>query len=319
MNKLLFFFLLFCSFSLQAQEVIQFKDGKTKEVKLIQISDEEVQYYLWTNQDGPLFINSIDKIDFISFKNGAIERFASNDTVPVKEDKEVEFVSKDNIDLLYLLSGEVVDGKVESVNPSSVSIRRVNLPSQPRTTYKKSDLEKLVYSDGTVDQFIPFKEKEKEKAEQVTARQEYRDHTIKWKGGQTFRTTQKTYYGEEVLSLMEGSKENSRLMKEGFGYKSEAQNLGKVGGAVCIGGAIATIVSVTSSSDIEDDLNVSNFAPLIVGIVVYIITGSSASKMNQQGNASIKSAVDSHNAGLKEKISFQFGGTSNGIGLVGYF
>ena len=75
MNKLLLFFLLFCSFSIQAQEVIQFKDGKTKEVKLIQISDEEVQYYLWTNQDGPLFINSIDKIDFISFKNGAVERF----------------------------------------------------------------------------------------------------------------------------------------------------------------------------------------------------------------------------------------------------
>ena len=319
MNKLLFLFLLFCSFSLQAQDVIQFKDGKTREVKLKQISDEEVQYYLWTNQDGPLFINSIDKIDFITFKNGEVERFASNDTAPVKEDKEEAFVSTDKVDLLYLLNGEVVEGIVESVNPSTVSIRRVNLTSKPRTTYKKSDLEKLVYSDGTVDQFIAFKEKEKAKSEQVIARQEYHDHTIRWTGGQTFRTKQKTYYGEEVLSLMEGSKENSRLMKEGFGYHSEAQNLGKVGSIVCIGGAIATIVSVTNSSDIEDEVNVSNFAPLIVGIVVYVITGSSAHKMNQQGNASIKSAVDSHNAGLKERISFKFGGTSNGVGLVGYF
>lgn len=318
MNKLLLFFLLFCSFSIQAQEVIQFKDGKTKEVKLIQISDEEVQYYLWTNQDGPLFINSIDKIDFISFKNGAVERFASNDTVPVKEDKEVEFVSKDNIDLLYLLSGEVVDGKVESVNPSSVSIRRVNLPSQPRTTYKKSDLEKLVYSDGTVDQFIPFKEKEKEKAEQVTARQEYRDHTIKWKGGQTFKTTQKTYYGEEVLSLMEGSKENSRLIRKGLGYYSEARNLSTGSTLLFLGGATATIVSVTKK-DINQDIEGVDVAPIIIGTIVSIIMGSSARKINQQGNASIKSAVDSHNAGLKEKISFQFGGTSNGIGLVGYF
>ena len=59
--------------------------------------------------------------------------------------------------------------------------------------------------------------------------------------------------------------------------------------------------------------------PIIIGTVVSIIMVSSAQKINQQGNASIKSAVDSHNAGLKEKISFQFGGTSNGIGLVGYF
>jgi len=316
MNKLLLFFLLFCSFSIQAQEVIQFKDGKTKEVKLIQISDEEVQYYLWTNQDGPLFINSIDKIDFISFKNGAVERFASDDTVPVKEDKEVEFVSKDNIDLLYLLSGEVVDGKVESVNPSSVSIRRVNLPSQPRTTYKKSDLEKLVYSDGTVDQFIPFKEKEKEKAEQVTARKEYHDHTIRWKGGQTFRTKQKTYYGEEVLSLMEGSKENSRLIKKGLGHYREARNLTAVGGIVCLGSIVGTIAALS-----KEDNNASNVspAPVIAGFMIFTILNIPAYKMSQKGNASIKSAVDSHNAGLKEKISFQLGGTSNGIGLVGYF
>ena len=316
MNKLLLFFLLFCSFSIQAQEVIQFKDGKTKEVKLIQISDEEVQYYLWTNQDGPLFINSIDKIDFISFKNGTVERFATNDTVPVKEDKEVEFVSKDNIDLLYLLSGEVVDGKVESVNPSSVSIRRVNLPSQPRTTYKKSDLEKLVYSDGTVDQFIPFKEKEKEKAEQVTARQEYRDHTIKWKGGQTFRTKEKTYYGEEVLSLMEGSKENSRLIKKGLGHYSEARNLAAVGSIVCLGSIVATLVAT-----INEDNNASDVspAPVIASTIILLIMTIPAGKMRQKGDASFKSAVDSHNAGLKEKISFQFGGTSNGIGLVGYF
>ena len=296
MNKLLLFFLPFISFSLQAQDVIQFKDGKTKEVKLVQISDDEVQYYLWTNQEGPLFINSIDKLDFIIFKNGEVERFASNDTAPAKEDKSGAFVSTDKVDLLYLLNGEVVEGKVESLNPLSVSIIRVNLPSQPRTTYKKSDLEKLIYSDGTVDQFIAFKEKEKAKSEQVIARQEYRDHSIRWTGGQTFRTKQKTYYGEEVLSLMEGSKENSRLMKEGFGYHSEARALSTVGGIVWIGGAIATVVSINNDYDNDEDfLKGTNFAPFIVGAVVYFIIDSSARKKNQKGNACIKSAVDSPN------------------------
>ena len=316
MNKLLLFFLLFSSFSLQAQDVIQFKDGKTKEVKLVQISDDEVQYYLWTNQDGPLFINSIDKIDFITFKNGEVERFVSNDAAPAKEDKAGEFVSTDKVDLLYLLNGEVVDGKVESVNPSSVSIRRVNLPSQPRTTYKKSDLEKLIYSDGTVDQFIAFKEKEKAKSEQVIARQEYRDHTIRWTGGQTFRTKQKTYYGEEVLSLMEGSKENSRLMKEGFGYHSEARALSTVGGIVSLGSIVMTLVDLTNEDNNASDVGPG---PVIAGLIIFATLSIPAGKINQKGNACIKSAVDSHNAGLKERISFQFGGTSNGIGLVGYF
>ena len=316
MNKLLLFFLLFSSFSLQAQDVIQFKDGKTKEVKLVQISDDEVQYYLWTNQTGPLFINSIDKIDFITFKNGEVERFVSNDAAPAKEDKAGEFVSTDKVDLLYLLNGEVVDGKVESVNPSSVSIRRVNLPSQPRTTYKKSDLEKLIYSDGTVDQFIAFKEKEKAKSEQVIARQEYRDHTIRWTGGQTFRTKQKTYYGEEVLSLMEGSKENSRLMKEGFGYHSEARALSTVGGIVSLGSIVMTLVDLTNEDNNASDVGPG---PVIAGLIIFATLSIPAGKINQKGNACIKSAVDSHNAGLKERISFQFGGTSNGIGLVGYF
>ena len=316
MNKLLLFFLLFSSFSLQAQDLIQFKDGKTKEVKLVQISDDEVQYYLWTNQDGPLFINSIDKIDFITFKNGEVERFVSNDAAPAKEDKAGEFVSTDKVDLLYLLNGEVVDGKVESVNPSSVSIRRVNLPSQPRTTYKKSDLEKLIYSDGTVDQFIAFKEKEKAKSEQVIARQEYRDHTIRWTGGQTFRTKQKTYYGEEVLSLMEGSKENSRLMKEGFGYHSEARALSTVGGIVSLGSIVMTLVDLTNEDNNASDVGPG---PVIAGLIIFATLSIPAGKINQKGNACIKSAVDSHNAGLKERISFQFGGTSNGIGLVGYF
>ena len=316
MNKLLLFFLLFSSFSLQAQDVIQFKDGKTKEVKLVQISDDEVQYYLWTNQEGPLFINSIDKIDFITFKNGEVERFAANDTAPAKEGNTGAFVSTDKVDLLYLLNGEVVEGKVESVNPSSVSIIRVNLPSQPRTTFKKSDLEKLVYSDGTVDQFIAFKEKEKAKSEQVIARQEYRDHSIRWTGGQTFRTKQKTYYGDEVLSLMEGSKENSRLMKEGFGYHSEARNLSTVGGIVSLGSIVMTLVALTNEDNNASDVGPG---PVIAGLIIFATLSIPAGKINQKGNACIKSAVDSHNAGLKEKISFQFGGTSNGIGLVGYF
>jgi hypothetical protein len=74
-----------------------------------------------------------------------------------------------------------------------------------------------------------------------------------------------------------------------------------------------------NANDNEDFFKDTNFAPLILGSVICVILHSSANKMKQEGNASIKSAVDSHNAGLKEKISFQFEGISNGIGLVEYF
>ena len=43
------------------------------------------------------------------------------------------------------------------------------------------------------NQFIQFKQKEKEIADMEMAQQEYLDHTIRWNGGETFRTKQKTY------------------------------------------------------------------------------------------------------------------------------
>ena len=115
---------------------------------------------------------------------------------------------------------------------------------------------------------------------------------------------------------MEGSKENSRLIKKGLGHYREARNLTAVGGIVCLGSIVGTVAALS-----KEDNNASNVspAPVIAGFMIFAILNIPAYKMSQKGNASIKSAVDSHNAGLKEKISFQLGGTSNGVGLVGYF
>ena len=314
MNKLLLILYLFCSLSIKAQDLIHFKDGNVKEVKLVQISDEEVQYYMWNNQDGPLFINRIDKITFVKFKNGEVERFESNISTPDKSTQAAESISSDVFDLLYLSNGEVVKGKVEAVTPSSVSIRRVNLPSKPKISYKKADLEKIVYSDGTEDQFIQFKQKEKEIADMEMAQQEYLDHTIRWNGGETFRTKQKNYNGKEVLSVMEGSKENIRLINEGFNYYSDARSRQILGGIILLAGAGITVYS--GINDETTDLRPAVVTPMLIGIVGGILVINNSNKLMKKGNDSIKSAVDSHNAKLKEKITYELGGSSNGLGLV---
>ena len=315
MNKLLLILFLFCSLSIKAQDLIHFKDGNVKEVKLVQISDEEVQYYMWNNQDGQLFINRIDKITFVKFKNGEVERFESNVSTPDKSTQAAESISSDVFDLLYLSNGEVVKGKVEAVTPSSVSIRRVNLPSKPKISYKKADLEKIVYSDGTEDQFIQFKQKEKEIADMEMARQEYLDHTIGWTGGETFRTKQKTYNGKEVLSVMEGSKENIRLINEGFNYYSDAGTRQLLGGIMALAGAGISIYALTTKEPFTP-VSFGEVAPLLIGGFGGGAVYSTSSKLIKKGNDSIKSAVDSYNAKLKEKITYELGGSSNGLGLV---
>lgn len=71
--------------SLHAQDVIHRKNGKTIETKIIEISDVEVKYRLFTQPDGVIFVMDASLIKKIVMANGAIHKFEAGGSIDNKE------------------------------------------------------------------------------------------------------------------------------------------------------------------------------------------------------------------------------------------
>ncbi len=86
-NKVLtlILFALFSSISLQAQDVIHRKNGKTMEVKVLEIGDVEVKYKLFTQPDGVTYVMDASLIKKIVLANGAVHKFDEGGTIENKE------------------------------------------------------------------------------------------------------------------------------------------------------------------------------------------------------------------------------------------
>lgn len=82
MKKLLLIVVLFyASLMSMAQDVIVKKDGSTIISKVEEISDMEIKYRKWSNQDGPMYTIRISDVARINFQNGTVESF-SEETRP---------------------------------------------------------------------------------------------------------------------------------------------------------------------------------------------------------------------------------------------
>jgi hypothetical protein len=71
----LVFCLLFITFSNFAQDKIVKKGGETLEVKILEISPNEIKYQLFADPQGPIFIMDKDRIAEVIYKNGRIEKY----------------------------------------------------------------------------------------------------------------------------------------------------------------------------------------------------------------------------------------------------
>ena len=70
-----FFIVLFSTFTASAQDVIHRKNGKTLEVKIVEIGDVDVKYKLFTQPDGPTYVMDATLVKKVVFANGAIHKF----------------------------------------------------------------------------------------------------------------------------------------------------------------------------------------------------------------------------------------------------
>lgn len=94
MKKLLLFVAaMIASASLHAQDVITFRNGDEQQVKVLEISDSEIRYKTWSNQEGPTRTKSISDVVRIKYANGETEVFNSTESSSV--------VAIDERDALY--------------------------------------------------------------------------------------------------------------------------------------------------------------------------------------------------------------------------
>ncbi len=81
----LLFFALLSVNSLEAQDVIHRKNGKTIEAKILEIGEAEVKYKLFTQPDGVTFVMDASLIKKIVMANGAVHKFDEGGSIDNKE------------------------------------------------------------------------------------------------------------------------------------------------------------------------------------------------------------------------------------------
>lgn len=82
MKKIMTFILVMTAAigTLSAQDLIVFTDGEETQVRVIEISDNEIGYRLWSNLEGPLRKVSVSKVFMIKYENGTKETFTTVST-----------------------------------------------------------------------------------------------------------------------------------------------------------------------------------------------------------------------------------------------
>lgn len=77
-HYLLALFLLCITGTAMSQDVILKKDNSTIVSKVLEITNTEIKYKKWSNQDGPTYSISRSEVTSINYQNGDVDRFSDN-------------------------------------------------------------------------------------------------------------------------------------------------------------------------------------------------------------------------------------------------
>lgn len=142
-----------------AQDVIIFKNGEEKNVKVIEILPTEIKYKNFENLDGPLYAEEKAKIFMIRYENGQKDVFkdAAKET-PAKteavqpESKEItnhnyfndDPLSYGNYDLVIKTNGDSIKCNIESVTDKYLSYQISRHGMDTRSTMPMSNVSKYI-------------------------------------------------------------------------------------------------------------------------------------------------------------------------------
>lgn len=116
MKHLTLLITLMCTIKMvYAQDIIVTKDGSLIEAKVTEIDDTSIKYKKWSNQNGPIYTLSINKVFSIKYQNGEKEVFnkqssTSPQTNPTKTQKENQITQNDN-DVIDLEESQSLNSK----------------------------------------------------------------------------------------------------------------------------------------------------------------------------------------------------------------
>jgi len=112
MRKLVFVFGCCIHFTAVSQDVITTKSGESIQAKIIEVSEENISYKKYHDQQGATFILKTDKIKTIAWENGDVDEY--KEMVPQQEVPAVQtsnvlpYINK-KFGNLYLDNGQVYD------------------------------------------------------------------------------------------------------------------------------------------------------------------------------------------------------------------
>ena len=105
---------LFSGFRGFAQDVIITKTGEQIRAKIVEVTDDNVSYKKYHDQDGATFVLGKDKIKIISWENGDVDEYKEvaleQDPPVVKETDVFPYIDK-RFGTFYLDNGQVYDGE----------------------------------------------------------------------------------------------------------------------------------------------------------------------------------------------------------------
>lgn len=95
-NLLLVITFLYLTGSVSAQDVILKKDNTTVLSKVLEITNAEIKYKKWSNQDGPTYSINRSEVTRINFQNGDVEQFTENNA-PTPAPQQTVAVSQPHV------------------------------------------------------------------------------------------------------------------------------------------------------------------------------------------------------------------------------
>ncbi len=136
------FVVLFSTITATAQDIIHRKNGKTIEAKIIEVSEAEVKYKLFTQPDGVTFVMDAGLIKKIVLANGAVHKFEEGGSIDNKEYYEGQKKNAYKVNFLGIIFGYTTLGYERSLKPGASFDARltfIGLGSTSTASYSSSN------------------------------------------------------------------------------------------------------------------------------------------------------------------------------------
>ena len=75
MKQFLIIFLALLASNIFAQDVIIYTNGTEENSKVLEVSETEIRFKKWTNQNGPTYVKKVAEIFMIRYENGTKQTF----------------------------------------------------------------------------------------------------------------------------------------------------------------------------------------------------------------------------------------------------